>query len=165
MYDAIGANVSAIPLDAQMVAGYPQPHQLPGIQWTAEDWELFPKAAQVRIANVSDDWEHCSVVDVELNALSPAEARQFITARNSFRPGTATVYVDRAGLPQLLRACAPLAYNLWLAWWLNRPPGPQDLAIVRELLPPQVELVAWQWRNAGAYDINDVLDEEWHPQP
>lgn len=160
MYDAIGQNAAAVPADAEMVAGYAQG----GYAWTAADWGRFPRAAHVRIATLTIDWRDASVIDSEVGALSPSQCRKFITDRNTFRPATATVYRDWAGLPQLLRACAGLPYHLWLAWWIGRPPGPDDIARVRAVLPAGVELAAWQWANRGAFDVSEVLDDDWHPE-
>jgi hypothetical protein len=161
MYDAIGQNAAAIPPDADLVAGYAQG----GFAWDQADWARFPHAAHVRIATLTIDYRNTSVVDSEMGALSPAQCRKFITDRDAFRPHTATVYRDWAGLPQLLRACAGLSYDLWLAWWIQHPPTPDEIAKVRAVLPAGVELVAWQWANRGAFDVSSVLDDDWHPAP
>lgn len=161
MYDAIGQNSAHIPADADIVAGYSEGD----FAWTPEDWARYPKAAHARIATLSDDYQHASVVDSELHALPPAACRTFVIERNKFRPGTATVYRDWAGLPQLLRACAGLSYDLWLAWWIGGVPHSTDLARVRSVLPAGVNLVAWQWANRGTYDVSAVFDDDWHPEP
>ena len=161
MYDAIGQNAAAVPSDADLVAGYDQG----GFAWTTADWDRFPKAAHVRIATLTIDWRGASVIDSEVGALSPAQCRKFIIERDEFRPGTATVYRDRSGLPQLLKACAGLSYDLWLAWWIGHAPSPEEIASVEAVLPAGVQLVAWQHTNMGAYDVSAVLDDDWHPEP
>lgn len=162
MYDAIGQNAAAIPeADAQLVAGYVQG----GFAWDQADWNRFPKIPHVRIATLTIDYKEASVVDSETGALSPAQCRKFILDRDAFRPATATVYRDRSGLPQLLRACAGLSYDLWLAWWIGHAPSPDEIAAVEAVLPAGVQLVAWQHTNMGAYDVSAVLDDDWHPGP
>src|ERR1700685_4848787 len=93
MYDALGENARAIPADAQLVAAYPVA-LLPGIAWTQADFDRFPDAAHVRVAEISNDYTQCSVVDREMNALSPAQAATFVRDRYAYRHDTATVYVD-----------------------------------------------------------------------
>jgi hypothetical protein len=161
MYDAIGQNADVLPDTADMVAGYVQGQ----FAWTSGDWARFPKAAHVRVATLSEDWPAASVVDSEVGALTPAQCRGFVTGRDEFRPHTATVYRDWAGLPQLLRACAGLTYDLWLAWWIGHAPNGDDIARVRSVLPDTVSLVAWQYANLGLYDVSAVLDPDWHPEP
>lgn len=161
MYDTIGQNAAAIPRqDAQLVAGYAQGE----FMWSEADWARFPGIPHVRIATLSADWRQASVADSELHALSPAQCRAFISMRNMFRPGTATVYRDWANLTQLLRGCAGLSYDLWLAWWTGHQPSPDDISRVRSVLPPEVRLVAWQYRSAGVYDVSAVLEDDWHAE-
>lgn len=161
MYDAIRQNVPAIPADADLVAGY-----VDGLYaWTPADYARFPHAAHVRICVTTADPSAASVCDRETNALSPAQAREFTIERNNYRPGTATVYVDWANLPQQLRVSAGLSWDLWLAWYIGHQPSPDDVARVESVLPAGVRLVAWQYRNAGPYDISAVLDDDWHREP
>jgi hypothetical protein len=164
MYDALGENAHAIPADAQLVAGYPVALD-PGVAWTQADFDRFPKAAHVRVAEVSNDYTQCSVVDREMNALSPAQAARFVKDRNAYRHDTATVYVDLSNLQQQIRAAAGLTYDLWLAWYIFHPPTAADIARVRATLPETVSLVAWQHTPMGLYDVSAVLDDDWHPEP
>src|ERR1700689_208561 len=114
MYDS--ADPSAIPDNAPMVAGYVPPSRY---AWSPGDFARFPDRPHVHIsvAGQEPDAALASVVDVETGAFVPAQARAFIREREQFRPGSATVYVNRSMLSSVLTACEGLAYSVWLAWW------------------------------------------------
>jgi hypothetical protein len=160
MIDTIGQNSADIPVDGtQMVGWYPDGH----FAWTAAQIDRFRgRIPTVAIATVSEDWRNCSVVDCELGALTPAESREFIVNRQHFRSGTATAYANLATLPALLKACRGVAFDLWLASWLSRPPTLREIVAMEARLPSGVRLVAWQYENAGQVDESLVIDDHWH---
>lgn len=163
MFDSIRA--SAIPADAQMVAGYVAPSVY---AWSAEDFARFPRAAHVRIAVAGSppDWRSASVIDVESGAFSPADAAYFIPRRNAMRKGTATVYADMSHLDYIGKACAGMEYAVWAAWWAAYP-SPEEIAAIRSRLRPGARLVAVQYKNVASadYDISAVIDPAWHSAP
>lgn len=159
MYDAIGQSSSQIPSDAETVGWYPDGH----FSWTpGEIGRFLGRIPTVAIATVSEDYERCSVADRETGALTPAQCRKFIVDRNGFRPGTATTYCDVANLTSTLKAGSGLTWWLWIAWWLGRPPTQEEIDGMRHRLPAGVTLAAWQYDNAGGYDLSLVVDDEWH---
>lgn len=163
MYDS--ANPAGIPADAQMVAGYVPPSRYAAAWDGPQGFARFPKAQHVRItvAGTEPDARAASVVDVERGAFVPAQARNFIRERNAFRPGTATVYVQESSLTTLTIACKGLHYWVWVAWWIQVPPSPEQIAAVEALLPPGVRLAAWQYLSTEAYDVSLVVSADWHP--
>jgi hypothetical protein len=123
MIDAIHANVGNIPASTPKVAGYVT--GTPDIQWTAQDWELFPQAGTLRIDQSPRLAEYASnaasVADIELGA---GTVGAFVTASQSrlglgrllWCYGTATTLAQvsaaltAAGIP--LDMC-----GAWLANW------------------------------------------------
>jgi hypothetical protein len=164
MVDTIGQNSADIPVGAQiqMVGWYPDGF----FAWKPGQIDRFRgRIPTVAIATVSEDWEQCSVVDCELGALTPAQSRQFIVSRQAFRPGTGTAYVNASRLASLLKACRGLAFDLWLASWLGRPPAQTEIDRVKSNLPAGVRLVAWQYEDLGSTDQSLVIADDWHPAP
>lgn len=77
MYDSV--TPSAIPRNAEMVAGYLAPSRY---AWSAADWALFPNAVKVRIAifaSVNDG----HVLDVEPGDATPAQAPGWVRMRRA----------------------------------------------------------------------------------
>ena len=125
MYDSV--NMDAIPLSAEVVAGYP--HRVP----TTWDPGRFPHALAMAI-DQSPDGDHaddCHAIDFEKGAeFNPATLRQWVQSWHQLHPqGLAAqggwfarpvVYSDLVNLPAAQRALQGLAWDLWLASW----PGP-----------------------------------------
>jgi len=160
MYDS--ADPSAIPDSAPMVAGYVRPSRY---AWSSGDFARFAGRPHVHItvAGAEPDAALASVVDVDdPGGFSPAQARRFIREREAFRPGSASVYVDKNRLDEVTAACEGLTYWLWLAWWLGRPPTAAEVAELEASLPQGVRLAAWQHTTTPGYDISSVIDPRWH---
>lgn len=169
MYDS--ADPAAIPADAPMVAGYVKPSRY---AWSHADFERFAGRPHVHIsvAGPEPDARRASVADYEKGAFQPGQARNFVRERNALHPGSATNYVSWLGtdasgrrmLTQILEACRGLSWHLWLAWWLDRPPTPEEVAAVEEFIAPYktVTLAAWQHTNTPGYDVSAVIDPRWH---
>lgn len=114
MYDSVSA--SAIPADAQMVAGYVDG----AYRWSDADWARFPNAVKVRIATQpgTDDGDGC---DVERGDLVPAQARTYIERRQAAGVPQPFVYCGLATVGQVQSACQGLLYWLWIADWTGQP--------------------------------------------
>jgi hypothetical protein len=168
MLDTIGPEAAQLDV-ADMYAGYVDG----AYAWSAADFAQHPRAAHVRITVLPGpagfgDYQAASIVDVERGALTPYQARQFVAARNEFRPGPATVYCNLSTLPAVRSACRGLTWRLWLAWYVPvQPSAAQAASAIASVggLPAGVELVAVQWRNEPGFDESVVFDPEWHPQP
>lgn len=74
MYDSVSA--SAIPTDADIVAGYVDGAYV----WSDSDWARFPRSRKVRIA-VFSDTNDGHVLDVEQGNATPAEAPGWVLDR------------------------------------------------------------------------------------
>lgn len=163
------SNPALIPAQTDIVAGY-----VDGLyEWPLTAWDRF-HGAKVRITvepfdrnhNPTGypfgDWRKASVIDVETGAFSPLDAARFVPARTVFRPGTATVYVNRATLPAVLRACRGEGYWLWLAWYVGHVPTAAELAEVHKVIDPfGIKLAAWQWKSGVQYDTSAVYSAKW----
>lgn len=144
MYDSV--DPTAIPADAQMVAGYVDGFY----RWTDAGWNRFPNAIKIRIA-VSAWTNDGDVLDVETGDATPAQARGWIRNRQAagiFKP---TVYCNRSTRPAVEAACSGLNFDLWIATL----DGTQDIP----------GTVAVQYAGSSIttqnYDVSVVTDESW----
>jgi hypothetical protein len=155
MYD--GITPGGLPADAAAVAGYVNGKYA----WRPAAWTRFPRAAKVRIDVKGNAPTLASVIDVERYDATPADAPRFITVRDAFRPGTATVYCNRVTLPAVLAATAAgqLAFWLWLAEWSTTSAAPLALD-----LPARVTLAACQHAHLTAWDESAVYSSAWLAQ-
>lgn len=155
MFD--GITPAGLPTHAPAVGGYVNGHYA----WKPADWARFPRSAKVRIDVLGTAPTLASVVDVERFDITPANAPRFITVRDAFRPGTATVYCNRATLPEVLAATAPaqLAFWLWLAEWTGIPAAPLALG-----LPSRVTLAACQYAHLPQWDESAIYSGTWLAQ-
>jgi len=149
MYDS--TNMDAIPLDAQIVAGYP--HAFP------TDYARFPHALQVKIDQHGNHADDCHVVDVEFGALIIAGALSWVRAWHQLHPsGLAavnghfnrpTVYASLNTWNSGLRAVlAGQLYDAWIAEWGTGP----------TVLPGSS---AHQYENTPGWDKSVVYDPAW----
>lgn len=161
MYDGISEDVPYIPRNAQMVAGYVPPSIY---AWSPGDYARFPAAQKVRItvAGSEPDAKLASVVDVERGAFTPAQARNFVRQRESFRPNTATVYCNESTLSSVTAACQGQRYWIWLAWYTGHIPSAAEVVAIVARLPGGVRLAAWQYYSGLHYDLSAVIASDWH---
>jgi hypothetical protein len=121
MFDS--TNMDDIPLDAQIVAGYP--HAFP------TDYARFPKALQVRIDQHGNHADDCHVADYEKLAIFGPVIRQWVQSWHLLHPnGLAavngyfdlpTVYCDMSNLATVRGDLVGLQYDLWIAQWNDSP--------------------------------------------
>jgi len=135
MYDSV--TPSAIPADAEVVAGY-----VDGLyRWSDADWARFPNAAKVRIA-VFPWTNDGDVLDVETGDATPAQAPGWLAQRQAANPGKRfTIYCSLSWVPEVQAACQGLDYDLWIAHYTYQ-----------EHLEPGS--VATQWTDKGSNGLN-----------
>lgn len=151
MYDAV--EWQKIPANAQMVAGYVDG----AFAWPHRAWARFPNARHVRISVIPPgDPALAGVLDVESGAASVSDAAPFIRARHK-AGHRAVIYVQRSLVADVRHACKGLAFGLWVADWTGEPHRLDDMRNV----------VAIQWDGGvnKPYDISQVFDATWHPEP
>lgn len=153
MYDAV--TPANIPASAEVVAGYVDGTYA----WPAEAWHRWPGALKVLITVFGSLTGN--VADVENGDMTPAQARQWIEAKQQAHMRGCTVYCSLSNLGAVRAACKGLAYYIWVADWTNtahRVPG----------------TVATQYSNVNnAYDLSMVYSQQWldaihqanHPWP
>lgn len=148
---------SAIPLDSTAgVLAYANG----AFKWSAGEISRFTDAGRVvaRI-DVNGDVPHeASILDVEKFDATPQIARDWIRARNNFRPGTATIYTSRAALSELFDATEGLRYWLLIADWTGKPHQ------VKMPLPPGVKIAGVQFANLAQWDVSAIYADSWHRQ-
>lgn len=148
MYDAIHANITAIPTSAQMVAGYDTGSQ--DIRWVTSDWERFNESVRVHVDQANGGPVHtATVMDVETGAYGTRDIGPWVAACTAPRP---TVYVSPANLATAL---AESHSDIWLA-----SPGTSD-AEALALMAAEPRIVAVQNIFANTYDRSIVGDEFW----
>ena len=121
MYDS--TTMDAIPVDAQIVAGYPHAF--------ATDYARFPYALQVRIDQHGNHADDCHAADVENGAIGIGTIRQWTESWHLLHPNgldavnghftKPTVYCDESNLGAVRTALVGLVYDLWVAWWGTGP--------------------------------------------
>lgn len=148
-YDAIHANVSAIPSNAKVVMGYDT--GTADIKWTPQDWARFPHARHVHIDQGfgAAFLPRANIIDVERGAYSPAQIEQWMDVNQTPDPG---VYCNQSTLPDVLAT----GYQgiLWLA----------KLTTVEPVIPvivPGCTVVAQQFEFRTAFDVNAVFKDLW----
>jgi hypothetical protein len=155
MYDS--TNMDAIPLDAQIVAGYP--HAFP------TDYARFPHALQVKIDQHGNHADDCHVVDVEAGTVTIATARQWVASWHVLHPhGLAavngffdqpTVYIQESNLAALRQALVGEVYDVWVAWW-DRGTSPVSGTSLLQYASPTSNPPS-----GGDYDVSVVYDATW----
>lgn len=157
------AQLAAIRGGLALVAGYDSGS--PDIDWTPDDWALFPGLPQVRIDQAFNTTintqAHVVVFDVEPGAYQPAQAGALIAVNQTPRP---TVYVNQSNILATVRS-ALLAPNWRGDTWVAIPgwqPGAPLPAVVNQAVSLGAVVVAVQndFRNP-AYDLSEVLDPTW----
>lgn len=149
MYDATHDSVSAIPLNAAMVAGYVSDHTAgQTILWTPADWARFPAAVKVRISG--DASIDANVLDMEAGAAAYSDAPGWL-ARNP----TGALYFSLSAWSQVEAALQnagidPAAPPKWVAWY-NGVASLSDVSYI-----PNV--VAKQYSDPGGCDLSVVVD-------
>ena len=129
-----------------------------GFAWSPAETGRFTEAGK-QVARIDVDgtaWRLASILDVEKFDATPETAAEWIRERNDFRPDTATVYVSRAGLDALFRACHGLDYWLLVADWTGAPHR------LRMPLPPGVRMAGTQYASVPGYDVSAVYASGWH---
>lgn len=112
MYDSV--NMADIPKDAKNVAYYPRFSNPDVVN------AMFPNAQKFAITQeMPPNWQQSRVGDFELDALTWQSARDFLVARERFRPGTATAYASYDNLPLLKKGMGVLDFTpwIWVALW------------------------------------------------
>lgn len=164
-YDAIGANVSALPRG--QAAGYSTGSSW--VPWTAADWKAHPGAVQIDQAprNTAAN-EHADVLDVETGAATVADAPGWAkAARKNFtaatRPGQRkpAIYVNLSNVTavvnELTRGGVTSGVGLWIANWnLNQPEAESLVNVGSGPFP----VIGCQFRDAGLYDVS-VFSAAW----
>lgn len=140
MYDSVTA--SAIPTDAEMVAGYVDGRY----KWSEEDWNRFPHAVKVKIA-VSSGTNEGTVLDVEPGNATAGGAVDWVLMRR--REGIEpTIYCAISEWQSIRQAFANRRVtepHYWIANW----DGHQDVPS---------GAIAHQYINTPHYDISAVED-------
>lgn len=144
----------------ELIIGYPD------FGWADEDFAYFEKLG-FNCARISQrdpgDPRHCSIGDLEPGAMTKLGLRQFIVARDGFRPGTGTGYASIDNFGNVGQALTGLTYWAWVAWWPNYP-TPAEIDDIHHLLPAGARLAAVQYFNDKAADVDFsvVTDPDWH---
>jgi hypothetical protein len=144
MYDAV--NASAIPANAEIVAGYVEGRYA----WSAADWARFPNAVKVTIAIWNAD---ADVLDIETGDATPAMGPAWV-ARQRARGAFPTVYCNTSTWPAVQSALSAAGfvngthYDWWAARYTGQPhlepgsaatqyadPGPYDLSLCQDYWP------------------------------
>lgn len=144
----------------ELIAGYPD------YGWSHDDFRYFrDKGFQTVGISQRDpgDPRLCSVGDLEPGAMTKLGLRQFMVARDGFRPETATSYASIDNYPNVGQALTGLHYWAWVAWWPNYP-SPSEISQIKAQLPAGATLAAIQYFNdqVDDVDLSLVLDPAWH---
>lgn len=118
VYDSV--NWPAIPADARMVMGYCNG----GYEWPEEAWARFPTAIKVIIAVELDQlgtWRKANMYDVENGALTIAQAKIAIQARQRIGKRGNILYCSRSNLDAAREGLRGLAYWTCIADWTGEP--------------------------------------------
>ena len=155
MYDSV--TPAAIPVDAEMVAGYVNGHY----EWRPQDWDRFPKAVKVHITIMAVN--EAGVLDIETGDASPQQAPGWVKARQQSGLKRPTLYVNRSNAETVIAECTKAGLkpgeHYWL--WLATLDGTKTTTL------PGV--VAIQDKGAAMLGFNAdssvVFDPTWHPTP
>jgi hypothetical protein len=149
MFDATHDNVSAIPVNAEMVAGYDTGSA--DVRWTPTDWKRFATTRQVHIDQgaFARPSLTATVRDVESLAWTPETAVRDTAGWNA---GRRTIYCNLDTLPRVL--AAGWHGDLWLAI-------PSSVPFVEPPYVPGCTVVAVQYQFTGSYDRSIVYDPYW----
>jgi hypothetical protein len=110
MYDAV--TVADLPPGGMKYAGYVNGEFANRAAVVAR----FPKATVFGIDINGTAWEEARIFDWEkFDIQSPTVLRRAVSARNAFRPFTATVYCDRSNLETVEDALAGVWHFLWIS--------------------------------------------------
>lgn len=153
-YDAIHANIGAIPTSATYVFGYVSGS--PNIVWTQADFNKFPKAHIEYIDQGNGTpWRRPTVIDIENGAHTPSDIHRLA----SMYPGV-KVYCNRSTIPDVY--ATGWRGNIWVA-----APGSDAItlaeAIEREFRGLKVIAVQDTWTKN--YDRSTILTPPVLPPP
>ena len=157
MYDATHQNISTIPLNPAIVAGYGTGTST--VRWTALDWVRFNTAIRVVIdqsgglASLGGPLESANVMDVEPFCYTVDEVPGWTSNCTAPRP---TVYCDRNDRPAVQEIWNG---DVWLA-----APGISDTEALA-IMTADPRIVAVQNLNAGTYDRSIIGDKYWPALP
>lgn len=165
MYDSI--NASAIPADAQMVAGYVDG----AFMWSAADWARFPNAVHVGIA-VFASTNAGQVLDVESGNATPQEAPAWCRMRQAAGQ-IPTVYCSDSTWPAVTAAFsaagmpAPQWWQALYDYVAQLPPG----CVAKQYTdnppsnPYDTSVVADQWPGVGSGQQTGGSEVFWVKNP
>lgn len=146
MYDS--TNPLAIPLSAEMVAGYPGQ-----FGWTPSIWGRWPRVREVHIDNHGGDPDGCDVLDIERGAADASQAKAWIEFRIK-RGVRAALYFSRSNMEAVADELGSLrGVDVWVADWTG--------AAHTVTVASNMHLVAVQYKNTPSYDLSAVYDSHW----
>lgn len=155
-YDAIGSNVNEIPLDAEVVFGYADGSES---QWDAQQIARWRSMARFALITTTNQPHAARIADIERGDLTPADAPDFIKARNAFSgEHDATLYCNLSSLPDVVREAdkAGEPYWLWVADWTGEPRGGYSLHTGHGTICAQ------QYKTVpGKYDVTAIYSPVW----
>jgi hypothetical protein len=155
MYDATHENISSIPGQPSLIAGYDTGS--PNIQWVPTDWLRFPHSIQVHIDQAfgpNTPSHSANVQDVESGAYGIKDIPGWVALCTAPRP---TTYVSGLNLEAALLASNA---DIWLA-----APGMTDAEAIAAMLA-EPRIVAVQNMFNGPNDRSIVGDAFWpHRKP
>ena len=105
----------AIPLNAQLVAGYVDGRYA----WPQSAWARWPTQRRVTIA-VDIGTTQADVLDVEAGAADPAQARVWVQNRLRLGVRAPICYCNRSTEPALRAALTGLNWRWWAADWTGQ---------------------------------------------
>ena len=157
MFDS--ATVSAIPLDAEIIAYYPE-----SFGGDIKPWE--GKAAIVGIDNEGGHPE-LGILDVETGAATFADIPGWLEKHYEKHGTKGTIYCDETNLAQVEKIVARTDHgaNLWIADWTGKPHVYTGGTGVMTLVATQYQSPKTVPASAGDYDLSIVNDADWHPSP
>jgi hypothetical protein len=149
MYDATHVNVSTIPTDAAVIAGYDT--GTAEIKWTEDDWAAFPNAQHVHVDQGAEGApvRTATVMDVEPRAYTVNDIPDWENKCTAVRP---TAYVNGS---ELREALAATDHEIWLA-----DPGISDEeALAKMAANPRIVAIQNLWTNT--FDRSVIGDPTW----
>lgn len=156
MFDSV--DPSAIPADAELVAGYVDG---PQSQWPSVGWTLFPRAQFVKI-NVTGDPDHGGdALDVERFDATPDHAPAWFDARTKAGAGGLTIYCNRSTLPAVEAAMGKRSYFRWIATL----DGTLHIDGYKPLEGPAAVQFANSTMAGRNVDVSLVMSDYFHPAP
>jgi hypothetical protein len=128
----------------------------------------FPDIPRILIDVTGEGASFCSVLDVENDAASPADAARWIGEHHKAQPhGWATVYSSVSTLPEIYEATGSLISGKDYWHWLANPDLDQSEAEALAGRTPGCIGVQFLWPgygSAGHWDMSVITADWWHPQ-